>query len=819
MAQFKRTYIAEKPDAARTLAALLAKDTGVKPVANRSYITLGDTAITWVFGHILELAEAQVYDPKYEKWKTEDLPIIPSPFKLLPKRDRSGKREDAAATIATIKKLVDASDQVIGYCDPDAEGQLIQDELLHHIGNRKPVMRLWASALDDASLRKALKSMKPNTDYQGWYEQALARSHSDWLFGINMTRACTVYARGTGADFMVSVGRVQTPTLGLVVQRELEIRNFKAVDHYTPYVDLMTDPRFRATWMPRKDAKGEVIDPRVDSEGLMTSEADAKAIVELAKRGRGVLVVQVDTKPGTEAAPLPFSQAGLQAHCSKLFGLGVAKTLEIAQSLYEKKLISYPRVDTEYLPEEQHPLAPGVLKSLSKVDLPAPFVNALHGAQPALKSRAWDDKKVTAHFGIIPVEVTNPADIAGLSEVERKVYLEVLKRYILQFWDVAKFQATEAILRAGANTETEDFIARGRRYLQEGWRKAFAADAADDDDEEDNAKQTVAEGSLPAMQQGQMLSPFEAGMTKARTKPKKRFTEGTLVTAMVNIHRYVHDPEIRKRLREGEGIGTPATRDKVIVTLLDPRRNFMVKKGKELVPTEHAITLIKVLPKTITTPDMTAVWQQYGMSVRERKASYEDLIKRQTAWIIDMVKNSSKFFSPAQFPNSKPKIVVEPTAFTCFGEYEKKGCASPLGRIKGQYGYYFQCQNAECRKLFRDVEGKATEKQPPPPNPADDYAGPKFKCPKCKPGSLFPRQRKDGSGQFWSCSAWQYKDGACKFATNDIEGKPDLTPRKPPAGGSTGSGGKGSGGRGGGGGGRRGGGFGAGLGGDKPRPS
>ncbi|WP_137921283.1 DNA topoisomerase III [Hydrogenophaga sp. 2FB] len=778
MPSFNRLFIAEKPSAARTLADFLARSQGIKAQAFSTHIVVGEDALCWERGHLLELVDADHYDPRFAKWRFDDLPIIPNEFILAPKRDMKGNRAGANAHIAAIGKLLKECQTVVGFGDPDAEGQMIQDEILIYLKNRKPVIRLWASALDDSSLTKALAAMKPNVEYLGWYEQAMCRSHSDWLYGINMTRACTIHARNAGATSPVYIGRVQTPTLALVVNRELEILNFKSVDYFVPQIALATDPGFKATWMPRADAKGEVIDPRVNDEKLLTNKADAEAIIDLVKRTAQARVLVAKTEPGTESAPLPFALSGLQSHCSKLYGLGATQTLEVVQSLYEKKLASYPRVDTEYLPEDQHADAPKIIASLAKASLPVAIGNALVGARPSLKSRAWNDAKVTAHHAIVPTMLDNPGEIARLSEIELKVYCEIVKRYVLQFWPQAKFMATELVLGVGTGGQMETFGAKGRRYVDDGWRKAFSDANSADDDGADVADPVV---TLPQLTKDQTIPVSGAGFESKKTKAKKRFTEGTLISAMKNIHQYVTDPEVRKGLREGSGIGTEATRAKIIDTLLDAKRNLMQTKGKELMPTENGMRMIQLLPPHITTPDMTAVWQQFGAAVQARETTYRDFIVRQSSWITKLVKSSSGFFNPSQFPvdpKNPPRAAAQDTDHECFGLIPTAGCGSKLRLISGQYGPFYKCTNDKCGKTFRQVEGAPQEKTPGGArNSSTDleaYKGQKYKCKRCEQGSLLKKARRDNTGSFWGCSHWRDADGGCKAAYNDHEGKPDF---------------------------------------------
>lgn len=788
MPKFNRLFIAEKASAGKSLAEFLGRASGIKVVMTNGYAEVGADRVAWMSGHLLEQADPAYYDPAYAKWRLQHLPIVPKPFVLQPKKDPKSR---AGEKIGLIGKLLRDCTTVVGFGDPDAEGQLLQDELMLHLGNKKPMLRLWCNALDDSSLTKALASLKPNSEYIGWYETALSRSESDWLYGINMTRACAIHGQTAGADFKITVGRVQTPTLNLVVERELAIRRFKPVDYYIPYIGLATDPRFRASWMTVKDESGTYDDARVDREGRLVSRKDADAIVAATKAAGSATVIISNTKAGAESAPLPFSLSSLQAHCSRKFGLSAKGTLEVAQSLYLKKLTTYPRVDSDYLKESQHAEAPAILASIAKSKLPATFLNAIGSAKTHLKSRAWNDAKVTAHHAIIPTHLDNPDDASRLTGIEMQVYLEILKHYVLQFWAPAKFLATEVVLSCKNGATEELFSVNGRQYTDDGWRKAFTLDPEGDEDEDEapgggasaaksSAAKSSASPTLPALIKGQVLPICESGTDSKRTTAPKRFTDGTLIVAMKSIHQYVKNPEYKKRLKEGVGIGTEATRGAILEALIT--KGFITMKGKDLVPSEGAMQLMAALPDIMKTPDMTAMWQQLTDDVMARRSTHADFIAKLVPWLTNLVKSSEKFFNPAQFPNAKKRMASATTAFTCFGNEGQHGCGATLNLIEGKFGLFFGCTNAECKKIFRHVDGKPVEKTARAP---EAPGNPKYACQQCHKGFLRAVQRKDGTGQFWGCSNFM---GGCKAIYNDSNGEPNTTKG---TGGGTGGGGGG----------------------------
>lgn len=720
--------IAEKPSVGKTLAAWLAKTTGKPAAAFSTHVHVGDFMVSWLFGHVLENVPPHEYDKTLEKWSAAALPIIPNPWKLAPK-------DDAAGQIKALKSLLSKAKRVIGLGDPDQEGQLLQDEFLRWAGCTVPVDRLWLSAVDDASIAKAWKDMKPNSFYEGYYWSALARSHADWLTGINLTRACTLASKANGGNATLTVGRVQTPTLALIVAREHAIRSFKPVDYFTPYIELATMPGFKATWNPDKDT-----DTRLDPLGRLMSKVIAQTIADAAKRTGKALVTSVTATKGREHAPLPFSLSALQEHMSKKHGMGVADTLKHAQSLYEKKLATYPRTDSEYLPESQHADAPAILKVLGSLSMLSAPVSK---ADATFKSRAFDDKRVTAHHAIVPRPLST-AQLKALSLPELQVWLEVAKRYLLQFFPVAEFQTTEVTLECAG----EPYKATGKVFSVRGWKDAFG------EPDEDSAAPT-----LPAVVKGAGLPLKDAGFTSTRTSAPKRFTEGTLVAAMKNIHKLVHDPKLKATLRENVGIGTEATRANVISELIE--KKFVETVKNELKPTVLGEQLIGTLPRQLTAPDMTAIWQQAMDDIRSKgEAGYTSFMNDQRKYLTIMVTEVPKWFAGRSlFDSSKgPPKEIKSTSHKCLK------CGGALQHINGKFGWYFSCINASCKENYKDVMGAPVAKAAAPvPTAADVIGGHKHgdTCPKCKKGTLRLRvcgpTSKTPGKKFLSCSNFAEK--------------------------------------------------------------
>lgn len=752
-------YLAEKPAAGKAIAQYLSKISG-KPISPmRDHVFIGnDIAVGWLRGHLVENVSAEVYDPALKDWQgsAHMLPYIPTPFRLEVKL----KTKDL---FATAKGLVLKAGEVINCADPDDQGELLSVQFLKYVGWNKPVKRLRANDLTDKGLDRAFANIKDGAEFEGAYQSALAQSHADWLYGINMTRACTLEARKKGSRLLLNVGRVKTPVWAMLVRRELAIRTFVAQKHFSPWLDVGTKPIFRARWQPVKD------DDRLDSEGRLVDAGVAAGIEKAVRGSRQAVVAKADTVPGNETAPMPFSLSALQAHASRLYGFSPIKTLEFAQSLYDKKLISYPRTPLEYIPETQHSDAGSILSSLAKAPLPTSFTGAIRGAAPAMKSRAFDTKKVdgASHHAIIPTELVNPGDIAALSDAEKKIYLEIVRRYLLQFWPVAKVMLTEIVLQSAKET----FVAKGKRYADEGWKKAFTEVVGDVDADDTQAADAGDDQPLPELRAGMVLPVVESGIDSRVTTAPKRYNEGTLLTAMAKAHLEVKDPKIRERLKEKEGLGTEATRAHIIQDTVDNELfSLGGKGGREIIPSDDAIRFIGVLPETMTQPDLTALWQLYFDGIKQGKNTYADFILQQTAWLTKMVSSVSSYFADVKFDNlpqsAGGRASGRSGAEITLTEEPCNACRSPLKRINGKFGWFWACSSETCKKIFADLAGKPVEKTARPPEATTGIS-----CPKCSKGFLRLVPRTDGSGSFWGCSA--YRDN-CHAAYNDDAGSPDL---------------------------------------------
>lgn len=591
-----RLYIAEKPTLAATIAQALG---GAKKVGG--WIETAGGIVTWCFGHLFEQATPESYDPKYKNWRLEDLPIVPAEWKLVP-------RSDAKKQIAVIRGLLKKAGEVVNAGDPDREGQLLVDEVLTELNWRGPTRRIWLTDLTETGVQKALSDIKPNERFAGLRAAAEARARADWLVGMNLTRAFTLRARtgaaGSGKNGVLSVGRVQTPTLALVVKRDQEIENFKPVAFYGALATFVSSAgQYSGSWqVPRA---------RADAEGRCLDRAAADAVLArvAGKPGRAV---SAESKPTSEPPPLPFSLSQLQAYASRRWGMSAQETLDVAQALYERhKLTTYPRTDCSHLAENQHAEAGNILAALAAVP---ELVQHVSGASAERRSRAFDDKKITAHTAIIPT--AKVPDLAVLSQAERCVYLAVALRYVAQFYPDYGYLATVIVTEA----EGEKFRTTGRVVTVAGWRALEAReDESEDDKENDESRE------LPAVKSGETVRVAEAARLDRQTKPPARFTEGSLIAAMAGIAKFVTDPNVKSVLCETSGIGTEATRAGIIEIL--KKRGWIETKGKHVVSTPTARAFIASLPPALTDPSLTAAWELALAEIAEGKTTAEEFMR------------------------------------------------------------------------------------------------------------------------------------------------------------------------------------------------
>ncbi|WP_434562898.1 DNA topoisomerase III [Pseudomonas sp. Z4-20] len=599
-----RLFLCEKPSQGRDIAKVL----GASRRGDGCLIG-PETTVTWCIGHLLETAPPEAYGDQYKSWSLDHLPIIPAQWRVEVK-------PKTAAQFKVIKQLLSEASTVVIATDADREGEMIARELLELCNYRGSVERLWLSALNEASIRKALSSLKTSQETFPLYHSALARSRADWLIGMNLSRLFTLLGRRAGYDGVLSVGRVQTPTLRLVVDRDRAIASFVSVPYWVVDVHLssMGQP-FIASWIPPSSGR--------DEAGRCLQQALASQTVQAISSSKTATVVSLQTEHLREAPPLPFDLSTLQEVCSRKLGLGAQETLNIAQALYEShKATSYPRSDCRYLPESMFNEVAAVLDALLRMD-PA-LRQALGSVDRSLRSRAWNDAKITAHHAIIPT--TEPADLGRMSEQERQVYELIRSHYLAQFLPHHEFGRTEVELECGA----ECLTAVGKRILVQGW-KGLPSDSTEDD--EPSQKSQV----LPALQQGVKCAVDDVELKSMRTAAPKPLTEGDLIKAMKNVAKLVNDPRLKQKLRDTTGIGTEATRAGIIKGLID--RGYLLKKKRALMASAAAHTLIEAVPAAVADPGMTAIWEQALDEIEAGRLTLDAFVAKQAHWITQLIAN------------------------------------------------------------------------------------------------------------------------------------------------------------------------------------
>jgi DNA topoisomerase-3 len=605
-----RLYIAEKPSLGRAIADVLPKPH--KKAEGCIYVGNGD-CVSWCVGHLLEQAEPDAYDPAFKKWQFEHLPIIPSQWLLKPKP--ATKKQ-----LSVLKKLVKEADELIHAGDPDREGQLLVDQVFEYlkVGARKRdnIQRCLISDLNAPAVKRALAQLRSNKEFVPLSASALARSRADWLYGINMTRAYTIQGRKVGFNGMLSVGRVQTPLLGLVAKRDDTIAHFIAKPFYQVLAHIKTNggEQFVAKWQP-----SEACQPFQDEDGRVISKALAVKVVE-SITGQPAAVTDTNKKDKKQPPPLPFNLSTLQIDAAKRFGLSAKQVLDTCQALYERhKLLTYPRSDSRYLPEQHFFEAPKVLNAIKHNA--EGLSKTIFDADSRLKSKAWNDGKVEAHHAIIPTQ--KQVNLNSLSFAEKNIYELVARQYIAQFYPAHEYCDREIQLTIVGGR----FVAKSREATKAGWKILYGNKSYDQQkhDEQSSSDDTPLNKCLPNVKKGEELYCSNGELIEKKTSPPKAFDDATLLAAMTGIARYVRDTSLRTILKETDGLGTEATRAGIIELLF--KRGFLERKGRKIHATEVGKGLINGLPDMATEPDMTARWEMELNAISRRETSYKSFMQ------------------------------------------------------------------------------------------------------------------------------------------------------------------------------------------------
>lgn len=595
-----KVCIAEKPSVARDIARILG--------ANKScdgYMEGNGYQVTWTFGHLCELKEPNDYSENWKHWSLAALPMIPPRFGIKLIEDEGIKKQ-----FAVIEKLYHAADEIINCGDAGQEGELIQRWVMQKAGVKCPVKRLWISSMTDEAIREGFASLKEQDVYQPLYLAGLSRAIGDWLLGMNATRLYTLkYGNNNyGKGQVLSIGRVQTPTLALIVQRQKEINNFKP-EPYWVLATVYRDTQFTAT------------------KGKFTSKEEGEKAFSTIE-GKPFTITNVTKKKGTEQPKQLYDLTSLQVDCNRKYGYSAEMTLNTIQSLYEKKLTTYPRVDTQYLPDDVYPKCPQTMNGLFQTAFAgkrpyAELVKALGGKPLPKSKRVFDGSKVTDHHAIIPTGIPPQ----GLTDAEKNVYDLIARRFIAVFYPDCKFSTTTVI----GEVDGIEFKVTGKEILDQGWRVVFATpNAAKEKDitdeqsagngdtsaKDSSAVEPVSEVTLPSFTKGETGS-HTPTLTEKQTTPPKHYTEASLLRAMETAGKLVDDDTLRAALKEN-GIGRPSSRAGIIETLF--KRHYICRKRKNLEATETGIALIDTIrEKLLISAELTGIWEKKLRDIEHKK--------------------------------------------------------------------------------------------------------------------------------------------------------------------------------------------------------
>lgn len=617
-----KVCIAEKPSVARDIAQVLGATKKMD-----GYMEGNGYQVTWVFGHLCTLKEPHDYNPSWKRWSLNDLPMIPERFGIKLQSNPGVQKQ-----FNTIARLIANAQEVINCGDAGQEGELIQRWVLQMAKCKCPVQRLWISSLTEEAIREGFKSLKPESDYQNLYSAGLSRAIGDWLLGMNGTRLYTV--RYGKPKQVLSIGRVQTPTLALIVNRQLEIQNFTP-ENYWELKTLYRNTTFSAT------------------KGRFATQEEGERFLDEVKQSP-FTITEVTKKKGEEAPPRLFDLTSLQVECNKKFGYSADETLQLIQALYEKKFTTYPRVDTTFLSDDLYAKIPNTLRGLTDYTLLTTPLLALPKLPKSKK--VFDNAKVTDHHAIIPTGVR----ATNLTDREKRLYDLVVRRFIAAFYPNCKFSTTTVLGEA----KEIPFKATGKQILEQGWRIVFAKEekTADNDTEESRDDE---EATLPAFRKGESGEHIPA-LTAKQTQPPKPYSEATLLRAMETAGKLVENDELRDALKEN-GIGRPSTRASIIETLF--RREYIRKgkgKSKSLEATETGVDLILTIQEELLkSAELTGLWEKKLREIERgtyQAKAFLDELKELVTTIVSNERAGNKRAAPQQLvvaaPTPSPKKVT-----------------------------------------------------------------------------------------------------------------------------------------------------------------
>ena len=636
----KSMVLAEKPSVAKEIARILqCRKTG------RGFLEGNQYVVTWALGHLVTLAEPEDYDKKYREWRLPDLPMLPEKMKL----KVIGKTSHQYRVVSGLMKRNDIGELIIA-TDAGREGELVARWIMKLAGWRKPFKRLWISSQTDAAIAQGFANLKPGKAYDRLYDAAVCRAEADWFIGLNVTRALTCKF-----EAQLNAGRVQTPTLAMIIQREKEIKNFTPVDYWTLEADFGD---YFGTWRGK------------DGNSRIFEQKKAAAIMEKVKGQTGVISnLQVEEK--IEPPPLAYDLTELQRDANRRFAFSAKKTLSVLQNLYERhKLVTYPRTDSRYITTDIIGTLPQRLERMA-VGPYASLVKPLLQKKLVVGKRLADDSKVTDHHAIIPTE--QALDLKNLDNDERRLYDLIARRFITVLYPPYRYHQTTIVTEAAG----ERFYSRGKVVKAMGWRVVTAASLLGGEKKDEDL---LPEQNVTRQKKGESKEVKNCKLKKSKTQPPPRYTEATLLTAMESPGKFIEDEELRESIKQG-GLGTPATRAEIIEKLLNTY--YIERNGKELVPTSKGSQLLELVPEELRSPELTAKWELRLSNIslgKESNRGFMEDIRQNAVKLVQSIKaNTSEYRADNLTKNKCPM------------------CGSLMLSVKGHKGRMLVCSDRKCR--------------------------------------------------------------------------------------------------------------------------
>ena len=695
----KVLVLAEKPSVGRDIARVLKSN-----VNKGAYIEGSKYVITWALGHLVGLQDPEGYDEKYKTWSMETLPMLPKNMKLTVLKKTSKQFYE-------VKKLLNRNDieEIVIATDAGREGELVARWIIEKSGVKKPIKRLWISSQTDKAILEGFKNLRPGSEYENLYKAAVCRAEADWLVGLNATRALTCKYNA-----QLSAGRVQSPTLAMIVNREEEIKNFKPKEYFTIYAKSR---EISFQWTNK------------DNNLRIFNEDFANKVINKIK-GHDANIVSINETPKKKFSPALYDLTELQRDANKIWGYSAKQTLSIMQRLYENhKILTYPRTDSRYISTDIVSTIPERLKAISIGEYRLPASDILKKKINSNKSFV-DNSKVSDHHAIIPTE--QKPNLTNLSTEERHIYDLVVKRFLSVL--MPPFEYIQTNIKAEINGEV--FVAKGKIIKSKGWKALYDKDFSQDDLNDDELKEQV----IPKINQGDLIKVNKIDLIKGETKAPARFNEGTLLSAMENPQKYVNvNKEAAKTLNETGGLGTVATRADIIEKLFN---SFVIeKRGKEIIPTSKGKQLIELVPNELKSPLLTAKWEKRLDEISKGKQNPDVFIKEMKNYAIALVeavkRDNSKFIHDNKTGKKCPN------------------CGKYLLEVKGKNGVMNVCQDRECG--YRESVSRVTN----------------ARCPECKKKLEI---RGHGEGKIYVCTGTNcnFREKASQFEKRfDKKGKVD----------------------------------------------